>query len=305
MTNKIALTYSALTKFQSCPRSYKYRYIDCLVPKRVSKALQIGSKIHQCLATLYDTGKMGNITENEFSMDETLMMLAMLSGYVSRYTPEQFKMIETEKVFKSPIINPATGHKSLSFDMSGRVDGIAKIGDNFYLVEHKTASIATQSYLERMWSDFQITLYSYHIQKHYKIKGVIYNVLVKARLKRKRNETDHTFYDRLRKKYDDPAMFLREEIYLDRNVFDSMLRDVWDITQAILWAKRNNAFPKNLNHCYRWYRECEYGPLCRSHDSTAVLSDGYEKQIPNIELEENDGNNKSAQKPDTSENQLF
>ena len=198
---------------------------------------------------------------------------AMMTGYAARYPREEFAVVALEKTFEGPIINPATGAASRSFVLAGKVDGIVRIGADHYILEHKTAATIDADYLERLWTDFQIAIYSHYVEQTLgiPITGVIYNVLGKARLqqgkgetedeyqarraelieksktgkttaKRKLPESDEEFQARLAAKYAEPEMFHREMLYLSRDRFDVLRAELWELTQAFLDAKR----PKSL-----------------------------------------------------------
>ena len=51
------------------------------------------------------------------------------------------------------------------------------------------------SYLDRLWTDFQITLYAHYVEQALgiRISGVLYNILVKARLQQSAGETEAEF----------------------------------------------------------------------------------------------------------------
>ena len=68
--------------------------------------------------------------------------------------------------------------------LAGKVDGIVRIGGDYFILEHKTAAQLDSDYLERLWTDFQITIYAYYIEQTMgiPITGILYNVLVKAKL---------------------------------------------------------------------------------------------------------------------------
>ena len=183
----------------------------------------------------------GREADENFTADWHLAK-AMMRGYMRTYGPaEDFEVVDLEKVFNGKIFNPETGASSRSFDLAGKVDGIVKIDGEYWLLEHKTASVIDSGYLERLWMDTQIILYSHYIEKTMgiKITGVLYNILAKARLKqstgeteeefqarraeliaksktgkstakRKMPETDEDFAKRLNAKYEQPNMFHRE-----------------------------------------------------------------------------------------------
>ena len=180
---------------------------------------------------------------------------------------------DSEKTFEGPIVNPATGATSRSFILAGKVDGIVRQDGQYFLLEHKTASQIDASYLERLWTDFQITLYAWYLEQTLGItvSGIIYNVLVKAKLrqgkgeteaefearraeliaksktgkssaKRKLSEDDETFQQRLQEKYLEPGMFHREVLYISRDQFEELRAELWELSKAMLDARRRDTF---------------------------------------------------------------
>jgi hypothetical protein len=240
---------------------------------------------------------------------------AMMKGYAARYPGEEFEVIGLERSFQGPIINPATGAASRSFVLAGKVDGVVRVGSDHFLLEHKTASQLDADYLERLWTDFQITLYAYYVEQALgiPITGVIYNILVKAKLqqgkgeteeefqtrraellaksktgkttaKRKLPETDEEFQQRLAEKYAEPGMFHREMLYLSRDRFEILRSELWELTQAFLDARRRGVFYQNTSFCFNYHRPCAYFALCRSNGNPNVLENFYQRVAPNEEL---------------------
>jgi len=76
--------------------------------------------------------------------------------------------------------------------LAGKVDGIVQIGESYYLLEHKTASNIDASYIERLWTDFQITMYAWYVKNTLGIPviGIIYNILGKAKIQQSKGETE-------------------------------------------------------------------------------------------------------------------
>ena len=64
----------------------------------------------------------------------------MMTAYAARYAAEEFEVVALEKTFEGPIVNPATGAASRSFVLAGKVDGIVRIGGDYFILEHKTAA---------------------------------------------------------------------------------------------------------------------------------------------------------------------
>jgi hypothetical protein len=312
--------------FRSCRKAVDWRYIEQLVPLLHDHNLHFGSLIHDCLELWHgerDLAKVldridrlcPNRAQDEDQKRDWLNATAMMRGYAANYPSEDFEIVALEKTFEGPIVNPATGAASRSFVLAGKIDGIVRVGGEYFVLEHKTASQMDADYLEKLWTDFQITLYAHYIEQTLgiPITGILYNVLVKARLqqskgeteeeyqerraellaksktgkttaKRKMPETDEEFQQRLAEKYADPLMFHREMLYLSRDRFDILRSELWELTQAFLDARRRDVFYQNTAFCFNYQRPCAYFALCRSNGNPNVIDNFYQRVAPNEEL---------------------
>jgi len=319
-------TYSMWSQFRNCRKACEYRYEIGLTPREKDPNLSFGSLIHECLQRwhgardlaavldLIDRACARRIADESVRRDWHLAR-AMMTAYARRYPTEEFTVVALEKTFEGPIVNPATGAASRSFALAGKVDGIVQIGENHYILEHKTASTIDADYLERLWTDFQIAIYSHYVEHALSIPimGVIYNVLGKARLqqgkgeteedyqarraeliaksktgtttaKRKMPESDEDFQARLAEKYADPTMFHRETLYLSRDRFEILRAELWELTQAFLDARRRGVFYQNTSFCFNYNRPCAYFPICRSNGNPNVIENFYTITPPHNEL---------------------
>ncbi len=330
---KNILTYSAMNTFRNCPRKYKHRFIDHLKPKEKPESLAFGTVIHQALERWYMLAVEGSAADHR--LFEVLDLIdswfphrhgdpqethrwhlarAMIEGYARRYPTEDFEIVEVEKEFQCDIRNPDTGRLSQTFTMAGKVDGIVRLSDGLYLLEHKTASTITSDYLDRLWTDTQIALYSFYLRERgYAIIGLIYNVLLKARLKQRAGETaeeyearraalaaknrsgrstakrrmpesDEEFRARLADWYRQPEAFHRERIYLSEDRMAMLQDEVWEITQQYLDAKRRGKFLLNTSNCFAYQRPCSYLPYCQSGFSPLVRDNLFDIVPPHEEL---------------------
>jgi hypothetical protein len=312
--------------FRNCRKAAHWRYILELVPLERDKHLSFGSLMHECLEVWHRSRDLAaslevidraclNRAQDEEQRRVWHLATAMMRGYAARYATEEFEVVELEKSFEGEIINPETDAASRSFVLAGKVDGIVRIGDEHFLLEHKTAAGVDAGYLERLWTDFQITVYAYYVEKALGIRvaGVLYNILVKARLqqsageteeefearrseliaksktgkstaKRRLAESDDEFQARLAAKYAEPEMFHRELLYISRDQFDTLRAELWELTQAFLDARRRDVWYQNTSFCFQYGRPCPYFALCRSGGSPNVLENFYEKRAPNEEL---------------------
>ena len=327
--DKALLTYSALNTFRNCPRKYKNRYIDNLRPRERAEALSFGGVIHTAIELWYrstvtesrlkevlayvDDAFENRITDPNL-MAQWHLATAMIRGYAERYAAEEFEVVEVEKEFVGEIRNPDTGRQSQTFRIAGKVDGIVRCHDGLYLLEHKTASSVDASYLDKLWTDTQIALYCYYLRElGYPIVGVIYNVLLKSRLKQSRGETqaeyearkaelaaknksgkstakrqmpetDDAFQTRLTEWYSRPEAFHREFIYLSEDRLAMLQDEVWEITQQYLDARRRGKWLLNTSNCFSYQRPCEYLAYCQSGFNPNVADNLYEIALPNEEL---------------------
>lgn len=325
-TTLMTSTYSMWSLFRNCRKACEYRYALALVPNEKDPNLSFGSLIHECLQRWHGNrdlseafdfidGACANRTSDDSVRKDWHLARAMMAGYATRYPAEEFTVIELERTFEGPIINPETDAASRSFVLAGKVDGIVRIRDEYFVLEHKTASTIDADYLERLWTDFQIAIYSHYVEQTLgiPITGVIYNVLAKARLqqsageteeeyqarradllaksktgkttaKRRMPETDEEFQARLAEKYAEPQMFHREMLYLSRDRFDILRAELWELTQAFLDARRRKVFYQNTAFCFQHHRPCAYFPICRSNGNPNVITNFYTIAPPHEEL---------------------
>ncbi len=299
MTPRMTTTYSMWSLFRNCRKACYWRYLRELAPIKRDPRLGFGTLMHECLERWHrDHGlpavlghlnrRLPNRSQDEEQRRDHRLATAMITGYAGRYPAEEFEVLALERTFEGEIVNPATGARSRSFVLAGKVDGLVRLGNERYVLEHKTASALDGSYLERLWTDFQITLYACYLEQalDIRIAGVLYNVLVKARLKQRRTESAAQFEERLVVKYTQPAMFHREMLLLSRDQFAVLRAELWELTQAFLDARRRNIWYQNTAFCFHHFRPCPYFALCRSGDSPNVVDNFYQHIAPHEELRE-------------------
>lgn len=326
MSELLVTTYSMWNLFRNCRKACEWRYIKELVPIQRDHNLSFGSLAHECLEKWHRRRDLVEVLDHidksfpnrhcdDGQKADWHLATAMMTGYASTYPVEDFDVVFLEKTFEGKISNPATSAPSRSFVLAGKVDGIVCIDGKFYLLEHKTASQLDGDYLERLWTDFQVTLYAHYVEQVFgiKIAGIIYNVLVKARLQqgkgeteaefearraellaksktgkttatRKMPESDADFQSRLISKYAEPGMFHREILYISRDQFETLKADLWELTQQFLDCRRRSVFYQNTSYCFFYHRPCAYFALCRSGGSENVIDNFYEHKPAHEEL---------------------
>lgn len=326
---RATLTFSALNTFRNCPRKYHLRYLEQLQPREKAESLAFGTVVHSALELWYRSTGDGNRlwkvldhvdaqypnrTSDPEQKSAWQYTRALIAGYAARYPVEDFEVVEIEKVFTGEIRNPETGRPSQTFVMAGKVDGIVRLDGELYLLEHKTAASLDGNYLDKLWTDTQIALYSFYLrQLGYPVVGVIYNVLLKTRIRqhegetqaefetrraalaaknksgkstaqRQMPETDDEFAARLSEWYAQPGAFHRERIYLSEDRLAMLQDEVWEITQQYLDAKRRKKWLLNTSNCFAYQRPCAYLPYCQSNFNPNVRDNLFDIRPPHEEL---------------------
>lgn len=218
-TTKLLTTYSLWSTFRNCRRAAYWRYVKNLAPRDIAAPLTFGKLIHSCLE-LWHGGKPLDVVLTVIDRALPLhpygspvhatwhLARAMVRGYVARYPQETWQVHSLEHQFDGEIINPATGAKSRTFYLGGRVDGVVLQdferlegpggAETAWILEHKTAATIDADYLGKLWTDFQTALYALYVERTLglQITGVIYNVLAKTRLQQRHGETEAEYQDR-------------------------------------------------------------------------------------------------------------
>lgn len=323
------LTYSAINAFRNCPCKYRLRYVDGLTPLDKPHALAFGSVVHTALELWYrSVGSPTRLVDVLDFIDDAYeqrqfddkaradwhVARSMLIAYSKVYADEELTVVEVEKEFETELFDPRTQQVSSEYRIAGKVDGIVRCHGELYLLEHKTAAVVDGNYLDKLWTDTQIALYGYYLRRlGYPIVGVIYNVLLKSRLKQAMGETqaeyeqrlgelaaknksgkssakrqmpesDHDFQDRLAAWYARPEAFHRELIYLSEDRMRMLEQEVSQIAKQCSQATREDSFYMNTSYCFHYGRACEYLPYCQSGFSPHVADNLYEITPPHEEL---------------------
>lgn len=324
------LTYSSLTAFRNCRKKYFWRFVDQIVPIEQDPVLGFGQLVHHALKTWYETRDINQVLAlidaetltrftEEWRKRDWHLARAMLTAYAERYADEKLDVISLEKTFRGEIVNPDTGSTSRSFILAGKIDGLVQENGKSYLLEHKTASSIDGGYLERLWTDFQVSLYTKYCREVFGIQvdGVLYNVLVKPAIKQHKGETvqefevrradllsksksgkssakqqlpesDEDFQARLALKLSEPGAFHRELLLISEDQIQMIQSEIWELTKSLLEARRRNAWYQNTSYCFHFNKPCPFFQLCRSGGSELVRDQFYKVAAPHEELREDD-----------------
>lgn len=186
---------SRIKTFLRCPKSYQYKYVDLLEPKKKVRPLFLGSWVHACLETHYSQGnwKIGHQLYvdqwNKLFEEERLALRTrgktigpplpeiverIMRSYIWYNRQDGWKAKYIEQILEVPTPLIVSGKR---FVFKGRLDLVIEDEEGlFWLVDHKTASTIPQPNSFHAM-DPQLMLYPWaaRIQYGIDIAGVIYN----------------------------------------------------------------------------------------------------------------------------------
>jgi hypothetical protein len=200
------------------------------------------------------------------------MVLGMLRSYPRIYSSDlkKWQILEgPEQEFYIPIIHPETKKEHPRFVYGGRIDLPIrpKNSKNAWVVEHKTASQLDESYYDRVSMDNQMTGYMLGMRSLFKIpvEGVIYNIILKTKIRQKKDESLPQFYARLGKEYEqsEPEKYYRrEEFYRSKAEIEKFYRDLWHVAADLEEATKHSRWYGDETQCSSFFGKCRFIPLC-------------------------------------------
>lgn len=129
------LTTSSAKTFRLCPRKFFYAYRLRRRSIGDAKALRFGSLFHLALESWWTSGDLGEAiarmreayTRFETDWIDAIRAEELLLGYHARWLHEPLRVVAVEKEFRVPLVNPATGAASKTWDLGGKIDAIAEV----------------------------------------------------------------------------------------------------------------------------------------------------------------------------------
>ncbi len=300
------LTNSAAKTFRRCAREFQIAYQLGIRPRETTDALRFGDLFHKAieqwwLAMADKLAAALATIPRDADPVEAVRLRALLCGYDARWSEQPFETVAVERQFVVPLVNPATGAPSKTWELGGKIDAIARhVGTGeLWVIEHKTASASLDLengslYWERLKIESQLGLYQAAARSiGFDVSGCIYDVIVKpairplsatplearkytkptkkepgSRLYAGQRDTDETveeFSDRLFALIAEaPDRFFRRSspiVRLASDVEDEAF-DRWQIGRSIRDAQLANRWPRNTDACERYRRLCSYFSIC-------------------------------------------
>ena len=198
------------------------------------------------------------------------MAEAQLPTYFARYskdfTHRKWVLLETE--FNIPIKT----RDGIIIPFRGKIDAGFEQDKYFSLFETKTKSIIdTEALMDQLHFDFQTTSYIYAAWKlgHPLARKVLYNVIRRPGLRKRKTETIDAFMERVRKDIiiRKEFYFMRWEIAITQTDIDKFMEEFEDIvTEFHRWYVGKLPNYRNTGSCQTKYGACQYVGVCARKD---------------------------------------
>lgn len=304
------ITNSALKTFRRCAREYCFAYLQAIRPLvDESDALRFGSLLHAGLEAWWLAPSADE------RLDRALAVMAprardeydraraetMMLGYTVRWgDDDEYEVLGVEHEFTAPLLNPATGAASKTYQLAGKLDALVRkrLDGRVYVLEHKTSSedIGLGSvYWERLQLDSQVSTYYVGARSQgHDVAGCVYDVLGKPKLAplkatpldSRKYKKDGTLYAAQRADDESPADFrerlvdaisINPDRYYQRGIVVRLESeesdgafDTWALARQVRESELASRWPRNPDSCIRWGHACSYWPVCTG---TASLDD--------------------------------
>lgn len=287
----ISISFSAISTFMDCRRKYWWSYVKRYEPIVFAPQFITGNCVHFGLYQLYDKNPKAvrdtlKIFDNEkqklrdkLSLDtkqesdlnqEEYMIRGMLEAYAHKYRNhiKKVKHITNELKLKYKIDR----HTKLTIKM----DNIVLLNNRRHVHEIKTTKTLTPDYVKNIKNDMQTAIYFHGhnrcMPKSERLRGIMYDVIRKPSIRKKKKESTQQFLKRLADYYDGPN---ENELFYMEVIERPLLTDdrVFDVIEHVVDDMRNCAteddFYPNDRHCYV-YKRCHFYDICHYGENAAT-----------------------------------
>lgn len=182
--------------FRSCKRKWYFQFVDQMQTLQESPALWFGSAIHKSLEFYYRDHQhrlesmmkgwaeylnQNPVRDAEWATELKALGPNMLENYFlfDKYNPLAGEPYEIEKKFVVPMLHPKS-RVFLGHDLVAMIDLINKDGDEYDIIDHKTAKMIQSN--AGLDVDDQMTAYAYVFWRVYGQlpRSIIFNTLAKT-----------------------------------------------------------------------------------------------------------------------------
>lgn len=296
------LSNSEKSTFLVCRRKWFWQFLKKYEVLGTPTPFLVGGSIHKVLAKFYageevdvdevvgevfkpvTSGEDGRFLSPEQLEDvekQRVMTLGMARAYLQMYADD----LEKWKVISVPDPNDPGGTMPLievagkfrinqDWQMYFTCDLVVEMDGKPWVVEHKTTAVIDPGYVARLSLDDQVSTYMLGVERAYGIKphGVIYNVMMKPRIRQKQKETRDEYLLRVLQLYQEsPTEYLyRAQVLRSEADMEVFTHELNLFTGEMEHAEEVAFYPKNTMACTGFRGTCQFMPLCIEGEDQAA-----------------------------------
>jgi hypothetical protein len=270
----LRMSASQASTLRSCKMKYKFQYIDKLTPIKTKSSLTLGKIIHDCFEKYYNgmdnkdilayinlsfAKEIANVGPEDVE-DLTLAKYTALGMWLYYPHDKHFEDMQPEVDFN---VSMGWGVR-----LVGRVDGLIKKNNKYWIREAKTTGLSIRQFEGRMQTSYQATGYMWAVQKALgkPIQGLMYDCLKKPLLRKRSTETAEDFGKRIMDDYGDPIKqkhyFTRHYTYRTPDDLRRYEEDMKKLIKDLRRSRNQELWYRNPDACFMYNSECPYRKIC-------------------------------------------
>lgn len=255
------LSKSAIETWYSCPRKYRYLYVDRYESVYKPRETEIGVVGHTVMETLLDPTTTKEIDDVDLSsllpVDQRKLKLLYEKWLEYVYVPQNISHLELK-------------FECDKYGLKGIFDGIAQDDDTGHItiLEHKftKTDISRSDWWWDQWlTSWQVGAYQLAAMDLFDCPSVAVwlNAIRVPQLRQGRSESDDEYIVRCEEHIEDnPGNYFIQKTYAwSAEELKAMEKDLAQTITAISDAHKHGEFPKSRN-CFAYGRKCEFYPVC-------------------------------------------
>ena len=261
-------TSTSLGQYNRCPKLWYYYHVASVEPPvalaQVNPNVEFGSAIHDMFEVfLRNKIDSTNPMNLDIKLDKYTEHTRLLSSTVFKTVEEIHPFIND---FKPIVVESELYGNYQGISIGGKLDAIVEYQNELWVLDHKTSSRKLDYKRFQLSNQFDIYCWLAR-QKGYDVMGVIVNFLRIPSLKRKKDEADENFYERIRDDiYEVETTSSNKSSYFSMATItktnDETNSGLDDISDAIYHINTDNFYRKNAMSCFQFNTPCEFFEVC-------------------------------------------
>lgn len=291
----LTLSYTSSADARSCWRKYYFHNILGLNLKKKTSALGVGTVIHECFEKYFlksppqdilnhidaSYQKMRTMENDPIELERLYLDHITCKAMWQNYPLNDlgFVDVQPEQSFKIAFLGRGNY-------LSGRVDGLVRLQDKWWIREVKTTSLSRAQFEGRAETSYQATGYVYGLMKArgIEVSGILFDVIKRPKIRKRTTENAEEFGKRLAAEYTIPEKtnfyYYRHYSYRSGHQVNEYLKDVYALVKEVRTHTHRGQWWRNPDACWTFGSACPYKRICWMDDlDEDVLSAYYDRRV--------------------------